>query len=238
MSGYFEFPTNEDWKRLYNAASFDKIFSFLDDFAAKSRPGSGWTGLTKAIELNGCIYEIQHRLADTSRSHILMMFYYEKGIPDKRWYISPGKNGESVQYFPDFEEEHFYIKGWFDFYSDVFYYKLFSTWDLIGHALNVKYDLGVKRVDFGKAVRALEGKNRPLHDNLESIRNAPAFQTAKKIRDNITHNSLPNTVGMAVYKGDRFETVGLKHYTTSDEIVANVRETVALLEATMQHISA
>ena len=77
-------------------------------------------------------------MTDVATSYVLTMFYYGKGIPDKRWYISPGRNGASIQYYPDFADVHFQIKAWFDFYSDVLYYKLFSAWDLMGHVLNVQ----------------------------------------------------------------------------------------------------
>lgn len=109
------------------------------------------------MELQIYLHEVRQRLGGVARSYILMMYYYGKGIPDKRPYVSPSKDGHSVQYYPDFtERQHFHIKGWFDFYSDTFYYKLFSAWALIGHMINVAYGLGIKKADFSKAVEALK----------------------------------------------------------------------------------
>ena len=225
---FFGFPSHEDWKRIYNDSPFDRLFSLLDSFQNKGHASQGIDGFTKAIELHGLIYEVQQRLSDVRRSYILMMFYYKQGIPDQRWYISPGRNGESVQYYPDFEERHFHIKGWFDYYSDTLYYKLFSAWDVVGHILNVKYDLKVDMVYFGKAVEALKSKHPSLHANFAGVRESPVFKKASTIRNDITHNYLPNTAGMAVYRGSKSTTVGLKKYVPSDEIIANVQEILEL----------
>lgn len=164
-TSYLEFPSLDHWERIYSTSPFDRLFSSLDRLQGMIRgPGN----IEKALELSGLLIEMQHRLSDTGRSYILMMFFYEKGIPDERWFVSPGNKGESVQYFPDFEERHFRIKGWFDYFVDALYYKLFSTWDLIGHFLNVKYDLEVGKADFGKAVSALESLAPSLYANLDS----------------------------------------------------------------------
>lgn len=61
-----------------------------------------------------------------------------------------GRSGQSVEYFPDVQENHFIIKGWFHYYADTFYQKLFAAWALVGHLLNDIFGLGPKRkqVDF------------------------------------------------------------------------------------------
>ena len=55
----------------------------------------------------------------------MLMFYHRKGIPDDPWFISPGKEGQSVQYLPNFEEKHFWYKSQFDYYADYSTTKLF-----------------------------------------------------------------------------------------------------------------
>lgn len=235
---FFEFPTHEDWKRIYEASPFEAIFSRMDVFQAKKHMGDGLEGALKAIEVDSLIYETQQRLGDVGRSFILMMFYYEKGIPDKRWYVSPGSRGGSIEYFPDFEKQHFAIKGWFDFYSDTLYYKLFSSWDLIGHILNIKYDLEIDRIYFRTTVKALEGKEPTMYAKLTSILNSPVYQSASRIRNDITHNYLPNTTGMAISRDGRAISIGLKKYVPSDEIVNNIQQTLDLFALTLQHISA
>lgn len=230
-TGYFEFPTKEDWKRIYNASAFEKIFLVLDSFRAKEHTTGDFA---KTLELSGWLYEIRQRISDTARSYCFMMFYYEKGIPDERWYISPGTKGESIQYYPDFNKEHWHIKAWFDFYSDTLYYKLFSAWDLIGHALNVQYELNIYKVDFSKAINNLPDKDTNLHARLKNVKDSRAYQKALGIRNDITHNYLPNTAHMVVYRDNHVTTIDLKEYIPSEEIVTNVREALELFTATLQ----
>ena len=233
---FFEFPTREDWRRIYNASAFEKIFPVLDSFGAKEHATDDFA---KTIELSGWLYEIRQRISDTARSYCFMMFYYEKGIPDKRWYISPGTKGESVQYYPDFKEAHFHIKAWFDFFSDTLFYKLFSSWDVVGHVLNVKHDLKIEtdKVYFGKAVDKLKDKDTNLHNCLNKVKNSTVYKKAHKIRRDITHNYLPNTAHMVVRRCSQSTTIDLKEYISSEEIVTNVQGALELFATTLQCIS-
>jgi len=121
---FWEFPTQENWRRIHNASTFKKIYLILDSLESSEH----LTGdFARDLELKGWLYELRQRIEDTAISYFFIMFYYKKGIPDKRWSISPGANGESVQYYPDFKEVHFHIKMWFDYFSDTLYYKLFSA---------------------------------------------------------------------------------------------------------------
>ncbi len=74
----------------------------------------------------------------------MLMFYYNLGIPDKSWDIKEGENGESGRYFSDFEDRHFQILEQFAFYTDVFYYKLFSALDTVGQMLVTAYHVELR----------------------------------------------------------------------------------------------
>jgi hypothetical protein len=237
---YFEFPTPEDWKRIYGKSPFGQIYSLLHGTTPENRVHNALDDFTKAMTLDECLHQIERRMADVATSYVLMVFYYEKGIPDKRWYISPGRNGASVQYYPDFEDVHFQIKAWFDFYSDTLYYKLFSAWDLVGHELNVKYNLGIKRVDFGLAIRGLKTKDMGLYPSLKTIQDSPTYKKANKIRNDITHNYLPYTTGIAFCtdKSGSRTTIGLREYVTSEEIVANIHGAIELFTTTLERVLA
>jgi hypothetical protein len=163
-----------------------------------------------------------------------MVFYYEKGIPDKRWYILPVTKGESVQYYPDFKEAHFHIKAWFDFFSDTLYYKLFSAWDLIGHALNTNYELEIHKVYFDTAIKKLRKKNTNLHAVLKKLTDSQTYKDARRIRNDITHNYLPSTAHMVVHKDSHVTTIDLKKYVPSEEIVSNVRGALELFAETLR----
>jgi len=220
MSSYPEFPTKEDWTRIYNASQFENIFSLLDRFDELIPTSNDLLDLPTTIELQSLVPEITHRLGDTGKSYLLMMFYYEQGIPDDPAFISPGMQGQTVQFYPNMD------------------FKLFSAWDLIGHFLNVKYGLGVEKVDFNKAVTNLKSKNVGPFKNLGKLKSSPAFKTASILRNNITHNRLPNTLGMEVTRkvtriGPAID-IGLKIYFPAAEIVANTRETLSLFASTIE----
>ena len=76
-----------------------------------------------------------------------------------------------MQFYPDFEDVHYAIKMWFDYFSDTFYYKLFSAWDIIGHFLNVKYGLKIPndKVYFSIAVNKLKDINKNIYSNFNDI---------------------------------------------------------------------
>jgi hypothetical protein len=201
---------------------------------------SGWDKIGGAMEMNQCFYDIQLRTMAIFKSYYFLIFYYEVGIPDKRWFISPGRKRESIEYYPDFQKVHYSIKSWFDFFTDTFYHELFSAWDMVGHFLNVKYDLGLKDVYFTTAIDGLSEKNSNLYNSLIKIKDSTAYKLSKKIRNNIVHNSPPNIPGMTVYRsnhsgtfGRQFAAIGLKEYIPSDEIVINIREVLELFEATL-----
>ncbi|GAJ21734.1 unnamed protein product, partial [marine sediment metagenome] len=164
-------------------------------------------------------------------------YYFEKGIPDDEWFISPGKQGESVQYYPHFDKKHFLIKSEFDYYADVFYYKIFSAWDTIGHLLNILYKLKIKRVGFKSAIAKLKSANPNLFKSLKAIVDDPDFQKANKLRDDITHNYLPSTVDSGIDKpSERKVTFGVGKYTKSAEFYQNVRASLHLFVKTLECI--
>jgi hypothetical protein len=234
-----EFPTKSDWKRIYNSSPFQGLFSLLAQLEnSEFGEGKKTQDFCAGIELQRYLYEVWQRLRDVARSYILMMYYYEKGIPDKRWYVSPSKDEHSIRYYPDFTERHFQIKGWFDFYSDTFYYKLFSAWDLVGHMINVAYGLGIKKRDvyFSAAVDALGKKgDEPLHKCLNKLQQSKRFKRAKNIRKDITHNYLPNVAGIKVHRSDDSKSLSLKaSYITSESVVANTQEALDLFAKTIE----
>jgi HEPN superfamily protein len=234
-----EFPAPKEWRQIYEASCFNRLLSVVDKCRVSGTATTDWNGLMKAVECRSLLHELRQRLADVGRCYVFMMLYYQKGIPDDPWAVSPGANGESIQFYPRFEDRHFPIKAWFDFYSDTLYYKLFSAWDVVGHIIDVTCDLTVKNVDFDKAVAAL-GKSKKaevLHDNLAKIRDSEHFKQAKDIRNNITHNYLPNTTGLVVERTANRSSIITKKYLPSRDIVENIEHALGLFESTLLHMS-
>src|SRR6266508_1058489 len=153
-----DFPTDKDWERIYQESLCTKFLSQLDPLLRSIKPGGGIRNFTRIIEIRQLVWQLRYREADVTKSFVLLRYYFEKGIPDDEWHKSPGEDESSIQYYPNFEEKHFVIKDWFDYYSDTFYHKLFSAWDTIGHVLNVYFALGIKpeRVYFPNAVSELK----------------------------------------------------------------------------------
>ena len=236
---YLKFPSTENWKRISSASPFEQLPFYLNELETKNKPEDGLTNSMRYIEISEFILQLRHRLADVQKSYVMLIYYYEKGIPDKEWYISPGKDGASVEYYPHFNESDFIIKDWFDYYSDTFYFKLFSAWDVIGHLINIKYDLKIERknISFWTAVNKLNKKHNVLYSKLEKIRRNDVFKRARDIRDDITHNYLPSSVGLAVSMNEKGGGLGIREYIPSDEIVQNAQEVVGLFEETLMHMA-
>jgi hypothetical protein len=238
-----EFPTTNDWKRISDASCLDELFMLLKKcrLVHSSDVATDWKAIRRVVEVRPLLYEVQQRLADVGRSYILMMFYYEKGIPDNPWWAERESGG--VIFYPQFEDRHFRIKEWFDFYSDTLYYKLFSAWDVIGHVINVKYALGLKQkeVYFRSAVTALgkDTQEQTLYKGLVTITGSPHFERANGLRHDITHNYLPNVPSVAVHDDEKKSWhFGRKTtYVRSDEIVENVGHILRLFCSTLQYIS-
>lgn len=230
-----EFPSQEDIQKIYSTTSFDELNALL--FRLHSRNDSednfnGLTGLKQLLDSEGLIWQLHNRLMDVAKSYVLLSYFFEKGIPDDIWFISPGKRDSSIEYFPHFEPIHFMIKDWFDYYSGIFYQQLFSTLDVVGHLLNVQYSLGVseKKVSFRGVVNRLERHNNSLYVALDQVRSSPVFLEATQLRNNITHNHLPSSTGLTGTLTENGGNVNIQDYMTSDKIFSNVREIIGLLE--------
>ncbi len=238
---FFEYPTEQDCKEI------EKTYPFNNLFMATQALSDSWPsdGSIESFEANIEVYDwSQHlnaRLRHTCISYVMLMFYYGKGIPDDPWFISPGKEGQSVQYLPKFEERHFWYKSQFDYYADVFYYKAFSAWDTLGHLLNVAYSLEVKKASFSSVHKHLAPLKPKLYDKLKAkVVDNSDFKEARDFRHNITHNFLPGKVGStitkATYAGGRSVSYGVGSYTPVSRIADNAVKTLDLLAATMHII--
>ena len=236
-----DFPTQDDIKRIYSTAPFQpframrkRIFIPLNKDESSTGP---LTACLKSIEVTEILEQLHYKIMGAAKSYVLMSYFFEKGIPDDESYISPGKQGESVEFLPHFEPIHFEVKDWFDYFSDTFYYKLFSSLDMVGHFINLQYELGVKpkQVHFNSSlVNKLHTKDLHLHKGLKEILEDPIYLEANRLRNDITHNYLPGSAGLSVTreKGDGWEGIqlGIRAYTSSSAIMSNVQQAVSLLE--------
>lgn len=152
----------------------------------------------------------------------MMIFYYNKGIPDDPYYISPGRKGQSVEYFPKFREHHFITKDYFDFYADFYFFKTLSIFDSILQIINEYYNLGitVDKVTFKKVKEKLGNVDQNKAEVLKAIYDDPRFQDGKKLRDSITHRLPIGAQGPGVHKEENTISFGISEYTSSKRIVS------------------
>src|SRR5690606_18865558 len=121
---YLEYPSKEQWIEIESKTRISELFLEV----SKTSDGDIFTFISNQ-EFNSWLRLFNNRLGQSRMSYIFLMHYLKKGISDEEWYISLGKEGQSIQYFPHFKEEIFYYKMMFDYYMDNFCYKFFSAWD-------------------------------------------------------------------------------------------------------------
>jgi hypothetical protein len=236
-----QYPTPQDWDDICQRKqdSINKI-----QFEFNNRPYNLLDfSQIKDMEYSYWLREFNNRSFDMITSYVMMMFYYDKGIPDDEWYISPGKTGKSIDYFPHFEERHFIYLYWFGFYMDSYYTKYFSLIDTIYHLVNIRYDLEVpSKLGFKSEIsKKLKSVDTELHDFLNSLRNNTTLGKITDFRNNIVHNYRPNQVdsGINTVKRDgqiieMSFTVG--NYTKTSEFVNNINDSLDLMSLIVEKV--
>lgn len=235
------FPTDEEFgaiQRKYPVSALELVsHGITSDITSKFSP-SAMDGFVIHFEINDWIVHLSNRMIQARDSYHLMMFYFDRGIPDTRPWISPGENGESIAYFPDFSDDDHINKASFNFYADTYFSKLASSWDTIGHLLNVAHSLGLqpKNIYFKTAVEALKNKStsglgKELHDVLQSIE----YKNFNTVRNDVTHNFLPGMFGGALQRtdGGKKISIGVGRYVTSDEIVKTAISALQIFNRTL-----
>lgn len=234
---FAQYPKPEDWDNIceqkkealdkIQLAEPNKTFSFFD---------------FGGIELSYWVKEFNNRVFDLVNNYVMMMNYYNMGIPDKEWFISPGRNGQSVQYFPHFEDKHYIYLYWFGFYMDGYYSKFFGLIDSIYHLINVSYVFGVENsLGFRKKVAdKLEKQDKELFDYLESIRINAIYKSVSDFRNNMTHNYRPNQIDSGINQkkenGKIIISMTVGNYTPSIEFVNNINDSIDLLALIVDNV--
>lgn len=172
-----------------------------------------------------------------------MMNYYNLGIPDKEWFISPGRNGESVEYFPHFDSNHFHYLYWFGFYMDSYYSRYSGILDTIYHLINIKYDFNVESaLGFRKEIlKQLKTRDKELFEFLDSIKTNNVYLRVNEFRNNITHNFRPNQIDSGINQkkqggGITITTMSVGNYTPTNEFVTNINESIDLLAFIVENV--
>ena len=138
IEGSFELLSQNEWDRYLGVDLFDKMRLDMSRFGVSTEgiPDLSHPRLAEIIQQHN------NKVGSLAITYALTRHYFDKGIPDDPWYISPGKEGQSIQYFPEFKEEHWMRRYWFNYFSDTFYLKISSVWDSMIEILNHFYGLG------------------------------------------------------------------------------------------------
>jgi hypothetical protein len=188
-------------------------------------------------EFKSWIRQFNNRIGEVKLSYIMSIYYYNMGIPDNEWSIPPGKNNNSTRFFPNLEQKHFCIKYFFDYYSDIFYYKTFGVWDSILHLINIFYEINIQEYNKGfkkNIMKELKKHDKELYNYLNELRKDEVYKKANKIRNDLTHNFPPNDVGPGVKRYENgYTAFAAGNYTTSKEFKENMDGIIKLLANTV-----
>ncbi|MBM7647693.1 hypothetical protein JOC78_000614 [Bacillus ectoiniformans] len=182
-------------------------------------------------------YLLNNRLLALNLDFAYSMHYFEKGIPDDEWCMSPGFKGQSVQYYPHFTDEHFSNLHNFSYFVDIFFLKAFTVFETLGHLLYKHYELPHDKDDwrdqisFKSAIFKLNKVNPTLHKELKEITKSKPFSDGVSMRNNIAHNHPPYEISSGVKIKENGGSFGIGDYTTSKEIR---RVMIGLLESIKQ----
>lgn len=142
------------------------------------------------------IFEHNNKVGSLPITYALCSHYFDKGIPDDPWYISPGKDGHSIQYMPLFEDVHWMRRYWFNYFSDTYYLKISSVWDSLIEVMNHYYGLDYKS-DFDlkfKVGKWLNDNVPDVYAVIKSVLNDQRHTDAQKYRNLAAHGTSPGTV--------------------------------------------
>lgn len=208
----FELLSQEEWDKYLSTALFDGMCINAECFKKYEQQ------IFMYLPLGEAIHGHNNKVDDLRITYALCKHYFDKGIPDDPWYISPGKDGCSIQYMPNFKNEHWMRRYWFNHYSENLYLKYFSLWDGIIGLLNIFYEINESLQDYrfrSKVMGELKKKQKPVFDFLSAILDDPIYKEANQYRTSFVHGIAPSVVsdGYVLEKDKLTETVEMVNGT-------------------------
>ncbi|RCX17152.1 hypothetical protein DFR58_10846 [Anaerobacterium chartisolvens] len=196
IEGSFELLTQDEWDNYLGVNFFDNMNIGIERFGVSM---NGFPDISHP-RLAELIQDHNNKVGSLVITYALCRHYFDKGIPDDPWYISPGKEGQSIQYFPNFKEEHWMRRYWFNYFSDTFYMKLSSVWDSIIEILNHYYSLDypIKLGTRKKVIDWLDKNVKHIASIFKEIEQNQLYINAKDYRNRASHGtsaaSVTNTI--------------------------------------------
>jgi len=201
----FELLSQEEWDKYLDSHLFKKMyidpnsFSVAQDFMSE---------IVFERQIRNYIRQHNNKVGTLNVSYALCRHYFDKGIPDDPWFISPGEHGESVQYMPKFKPKDWLIRYWFSYFSEAVYFKLFSIWDSVVGLLNEFYQMGHEEdIRFrSKVMKTLKSQRYDIAQYMEDILEEPIYKEANMYRTRIIHGATPNDVSSGLRISRNIET--------------------------------
>lgn len=192
IEGSFELLTQEEWDKYLDTHIFDDMRIKDDDFGVTDNV---FENLSHP-RLHEMIQEHDNKVGSLLITYALSRHYFDKGIPDDPWYISPGNEGQSIQYMPLFKDEHWMRQYWFNYFSDTYYLKISSVWDSVIEIINQFYSLN-NPSDLrlrSNVLKWLKSNFSDIHDIFSKIMTESVYVDAQKYRTSAAHGTSAGTV--------------------------------------------
>lgn len=192
IEGSLELLSQEEWDKYLGTHLFDDMRLDEVDFGVSGNMSSDLSH----PRMHEIIQEHNNKVGSLVVTYALCKHYYDKGIPDDPWYISPGNEGQSVQYMPLFKEEHWMRQYWFNYFSDTFYLKISSVWDSVIEIINHFYVLG-NPSDLrlrSNVLKWLKSDKPDINKVFEEVLKAQIYTDAQKYRTAAAHGTSAGTV--------------------------------------------
>ena len=138
------------------------------------------------------------------------------------------------QYIPKSNSEIAIRKILFNQTAEILYFKICTSFELIGQVINEVFDLGIKndaKNFISQLIRKAKGKNQKIYNILEKINNDETFKKAKKYRNDLTHNFSP-FVPRAFTEIDKYGAIVEKREASvpTNEIIETLEQTILILK--------
>lgn len=190
IAGTFELLTHEEWSTYLSTNIFNKMIISPEVMGCSTSINFSQPKLPELI------FQHNNKVGTLIVTYALCKHYFDKGIPDEPWYVSPGLNGTSIQYMPLFKDEHWMRRYWFSYFSDMIYLKISSIWDSVIEIINHYYGLDYP-VDLRLRKNVLKWLkiNAPdIEELFIKIINDDIYKKATKFRNSAAHGTSPSEV--------------------------------------------
>lgn len=147
--------------------------------------------------------------------YLILMNYYKKGIPEY--------DRERFEKDNKYKEEAFLYKYYFNYFSEIFLYKIETCFEMLYQVINAMCDLKVNYDDtqfIKKMKNRLKEKYPKIYKEVEKLSLNEDYKKIKKLRNLLAHSSSPLREYMVEYshKDNSYSLMNIKAISSSNMI--------------------